>query len=63
MNLIPTIQLKTDIENIAVILAVEQMDYWYDPCGKSGFRIEEILTPNSIACIKRIIELKKLGGV
>lgn len=61
-NLIHTIKTTDDIEWLATLVTNAQMDYWYDPCGKSGFDINPHLSDISVMCLNRIMRLKKLDG-
>ena len=50
-----------DIGRLARIIACEQSDSWYDPCGKSGSDLNTRLTPASAACVRKIHSLMGLG--
>ncbi len=52
-----TIEGSTSIEQLARIMANEQYQYWYDPCGKSGLEFSSRLTPASIRALRRMGEL------
>lgn len=52
----------TNLGLLAMIIAQEQMEYWYDPCGKSGYKLNSDLTEKSELAIKRIDKLLTDGG-
>jgi hypothetical protein len=45
---------------IAIILD-QQFDYWYDPCGKSGYELNDQLTERSRWAMKRLNDLVSNG--
>lgn len=51
----------TDLAWLAKIIAAEQSDYWYDPCGKSGQELNRRLTDVSAAAVARAYELMGMG--
>jgi hypothetical protein len=52
----------TNVKRLGIIAASEQLDHWYDPCGKGGWEFDRILKPVAAAALKRIVELHKLDG-
>jgi len=56
------IQECNSVEKLGIIIALEQSDYHYDPCGKSSWGIDDNLTDISKQAIKKIILLKNLNG-
>jgi len=51
------IEKSTSINWLARIIALEQYEYWYDPCGKSGHDFNQRLSKMSIKALRRIGEL------
>lgn len=58
---IENIKKIDSIERLGKIIAGEQSDYWYDPCGKSGNDLNMRLTPAACAATRRIHFLMGLG--
>ncbi|MCC6752007.1 MAG: hypothetical protein IT371_30420 [Deltaproteobacteria bacterium] len=48
------IESETDIARLAKLLAFDQVDYDYDPCGKSSLGINRHLTDLSCKVVARI---------
>jgi hypothetical protein len=59
-NVLEHIKTTTDLAYLMRVIAIEQSEYWYDPCGKSGNTFDRWLTDASVAATKRAQELLNL---
>jgi len=59
---IKSIRTSTNIDLLTRIVWDEQADYWYDPCGKSGFDINRSLTRPAAVALERIARIKGWDG-
>lgn len=57
-TIISAIPTSTDVVWLATLIAADQFDYWYDPCGKSGHDLNDRLTDVSKAAVRRIHALR-----
>jgi len=53
---------NSDLKSLAAVIVDQQFDYWYDPCGKSGHDLNELLTPRARTAMQRLREVLWHGG-
>lgn len=58
-KIIESIETETDVVRLAKLVAFDQVDYDYDPCGKSELVLNNSLTDMSR---KALVRLNKLFG-
>lgn len=51
------IRVTNNLTWLMRIVAYEQAEYWYDPCGKSGFHLDDVLTTVGQAAVRRAQEI------
>lgn len=56
-QIMQSIATETDIARLGKYIALDQTDYWYDPCGKSGNEVNNLLTDMSKLAVARIYEI------
>lgn len=44
-------------DKLVAIILDQQFDYWYDPCGKSGYELNDSLTERSRWAMKRLNDI------
>lgn len=50
-------------DKLVAIILDQQFDYWYDPCGKSGYDLNNQLTERSRWAMKRLNDLVFNGEI
>ena len=56
------IKQSTNIDWLIRIVWSQQSDFWYDPCGKSGYDINRSMTKPAAAALERIARIKGWDG-
>jgi len=62
-EVIEEIMNSSDTRRLTHILLDQQFDGWYDPCGKSGYDLNQWLSRLSVDVISRIREIADLPKV